>query len=74
MPLWKRTYCCNECGLVMDRDDNSAVNILTRFLARLGPYTQAIECGVLQVSCLDVVGMESTKAGEMQQLSMFEHI
>jgi putative transposase len=74
MPLWKRTYCCNECGLVMDRDDNSAVNILTRFLARLEPYTQAIECGVLQVSCLDVVGMESTQAGEMQQLSMFEHI
>ncbi len=24
MPLWKRTYCCMECGLVMDRDDNSA--------------------------------------------------
>ena len=35
MPLWKRAYCCAECGLVMDRDDNSAVNILTRFLARL---------------------------------------
>ena len=39
MPLWKRTYCCAECGLVMDRDDNSAVNILMRFLARLGPHT-----------------------------------
>ena len=25
MPLWKRTYCCTECGLVMDRDENSAV-------------------------------------------------
>jgi putative transposase len=24
MPLWKRTYHCKECGLVMDRDDNSA--------------------------------------------------
>ncbi|HZS75923.1 MAG TPA: transposase [Ktedonobacteraceae bacterium] len=35
MPLWKRTYRCRECGLVMDRDDNSAVNILMRFLARL---------------------------------------
>ena len=38
MPLWKRTYCCAECGLVMDRDENSAVNILMRFLARLGPH------------------------------------
>jgi len=39
MPLWKRTYCCTECGLIMDRDENSAVNILKRFLARLGPHT-----------------------------------
>ena len=39
MPLWKRTYCCTECGLVMDRDDNSAVNILTRYFARRGPHT-----------------------------------
>lgn len=46
MPLWKRTYCCVECGLVMDRDENSAINILTRFLARLAPHTQK-ECGVL---------------------------
>jgi putative transposase len=40
MPLWKRTYRCpNEnCGLVMDRDENSAVNIYQRFLARLGPH------------------------------------
>ena len=41
MPLWKRTYRCpNEaCRLVMDRDENSAVNILKRFFARLGPHT-----------------------------------
>src|SRR6266487_2034643 len=41
MPLWQRTYrCSNEnCGLVMDRDENSAVNIRERFLARLGPHT-----------------------------------
>jgi putative transposase len=47
MPLWKRTYCCMNCGLVMDRDDNSAVNILTRFLARRGPHTSSGMCGVL---------------------------
>jgi putative transposase len=39
MPLWKRTYRCGTCGLVMDRDENSAINILQRFLARLGPHT-----------------------------------
>ncbi len=39
MPLWMRTYHCENCGLVMDRDDNSAVNIYQRFLARLGPHT-----------------------------------
>ncbi len=52
MPLWKRTYCCTKCGLVMDRDENSACNILTRYLARLGPHTQ-IGCGVLQKDNLE---------------------
>ncbi len=48
MPLWKRTYRCRECGLVMDRDENSAVNILTRFLARLGPHTDdSVRCAVV---------------------------
>ncbi len=40
MPLWKRTYHCPQWGLVMDRDDNAARNILARFLARLGPYPE----------------------------------
>src|SRR5215472_1272305 len=31
MPLWKRTYRCGTCRLVMDRDENSAVNIRERF-------------------------------------------
>jgi putative transposase len=39
MPLWKRTYRCGTCGLVIDRDVNSAINIRQRFLARLGPHT-----------------------------------
>ena len=38
MPLYKRTYVCTECGLVRDRDEKSAVNILARYLARLGPH------------------------------------
>jgi IS605 OrfB family transposase len=41
MPLWKRTYRCGNpnCGLAMNRDENSAVNIRQRFLAQLGPHT-----------------------------------
>jgi IS605 OrfB family transposase len=39
MPLWVRMYRCANCGLVMDRDENSAINIYERFLARLGPHT-----------------------------------
>jgi putative transposase len=38
MPLWVRTYRCENCGLVMDRDENSALNIYQRFLARPGPH------------------------------------
>jgi putative transposase len=39
MPLWKWTYRCPNCGLVMDRDENSAVNIYQRFDAWLEPHT-----------------------------------
>ncbi len=51
MPLWKRTYRCpNEiCRLVMDRDENSAVNILKRYFARLGPHMEPIS-----MRCADV--------------------
>jgi putative transposase len=73
MPLWKRTYTCVECGLVRDRDENSAVNILTRFLARRGPHTPIVECGVLQVSETDVAITKMAQSGDVQQLSMFEH-
>lgn len=66
MPLWKRTYCCTECGLVMDRDDNSAVNILTRFFARLGPHTQEIECGVVQGMRVDVASTGLAQLHEVQ--------
>ncbi len=45
----KRTYRCMVCGLVMDRDENSAVNILTRYLARLGPHMERIS-----MRCADV--------------------
>jgi len=60
MPLWKRTYCCPNCGLVMDRDDNSAVNMLMRFLARRGPHTSFGTCGVLHEDQNSVEAMEAS--------------
>jgi len=51
MPLWQRTYRCKnpECRLVMDRDENSARNILKRYLAWLGPHMERIS-----MRCADV--------------------
>ncbi len=49
MPLYKRTYRCQNCGLVMDRDENSAHNLLARFFARLEPHMERIS-----VRCADV--------------------
>jgi putative transposase len=64
MPLWKRTYCCSnpDCCLVIDRDENSAVNILKRYLARLGPHTGD------PVRCADVFTAID------QCVNTFEHI
>jgi transposase len=41
MSLCVRTYRCENCGSVMDRDENSAVNIYERFLAGPPPHTPA---------------------------------
>ncbi len=72
MPLWKRTYHCGECGLIIDRDLNSAINILMRFLARRGPHTSFGTCGVLQE---DRNGVDTTRVSchaQVQQLNIVE--
>ena len=57
MPLYKRVYRCGNCGLVMDRDENSAVNIRERFLARLGPHTaDAVRCSAGDQGDVTVTG------------------
>ncbi len=71
MPLWKRTYCCMNCGLVMDRDENSAVNILTRFLARRGPHTSSGACGVLYADQNSVEVVEASCPIQVQQLKLW---
>jgi putative transposase len=51
MTFWRRTYRCpnTEWRLVIGRDENSAMNILKRYLPRLGPHTERIS-----VWCADV--------------------
>jgi putative transposase len=39
MPLGNRTYECNVCGNTLDRDSNSSVNILLRYLKRNALWT-----------------------------------
>jgi len=39
MPLSKRIYQCESCGTVLDRDQNSAINIMKRFLSRNALWT-----------------------------------
>ncbi len=50
MPLWMRTYRCENCGLVMDRDENSAINLYQQFVAGLPPHREFTPCGVLHAS------------------------
>ncbi|HTI14657.1 MAG TPA: transposase [Dictyobacter sp.] len=72
IPLWKRTYRCKntECRLVIDRDENSAVNILKRYLARLGPHTQP-ECGVLHADQYNGEVTEASCPTPVQQLKLW---
>lgn len=39
MPLEKRVYECGNCGNIMDRDRNSVINIMLRFLFQNGLWT-----------------------------------
>ncbi len=38
MPLMNREYVC-DCGNVIDRDRNSAINIMSRYLSQNGLWT-----------------------------------
>lgn len=73
MPLYKRVYHCENCGLAMGRDESSAHNILARFLARLGPHTLE-ECGVLHESKNSVEVLEASCHAHVQQLELFTHV
>ena len=40
MPLWIRTYKCSSCGVEIDRDLNSAINIKSKFLGKELAYVE----------------------------------
>ncbi|MDG6218415.1 MAG: transposase, partial [Candidatus Thermoplasmatota archaeon] len=40
MPLYQRTYHCEKCGNTLDRDVNSTVNIMLRFLSQNALWTR----------------------------------
>jgi putative transposase len=73
MPLYKRTYTCTECGLVLDRDENSALNILARYFARLGPHTPQA-CGVLHEDSNSVEVMQTSCSAQVQQLELWSYL
>ncbi len=39
LPLYQRIYHCKSCGTVLDRDQNSAINIMKRFLSHNALWT-----------------------------------
>jgi putative transposase len=71
MPLHKRTYRCPNCGLVMDRDDNSAITIYQRFVAWLRPHTSSEECGVLWEDGNSVEATRASCHAQVQQLKLW---
>jgi putative transposase len=71
MPLWKRTYRCLNCGLVLDRDDNSAINLYQRFIAGLPPHAPSGECGVLHEEGNSVEVMGASCHLQVQQLELW---
>ncbi len=49
MPLSKRTYTCNRCGMQMDRDINASINILNRAtLGQRGSHAQGDMASAIQ--------------------------
>jgi putative transposase len=74
LDLSVRTFVCETCGLVIDRDLNAAINILNEALKTTGSFSGSHACG--QSSSGLVTGSSETALGEtgtthQHGLSMF---
>ena len=62
LSLGERTYTCESCGLVLDRDVNAAINLLNEALRTTGSSSGSDACGVGSSGCFD--GNSETPHGE----------
>ena len=64
MPLSKRAYICNRCGMQMDRDINASINILNRAtLGQRGSHAQGDMASAIQQeskSCIEELRTDKT--------------
>ena len=67
LTLKDRTYICSNCGLIMDRDENSAVNILNKYEGMADAETGKV---------LKVPGLELAGASNLNRLGVttFDYI
>ena len=49
--LTQRVHSCYHCGLILDRDENAALNILQRALKEPGPVGAVASCGAVTEPC-----------------------
>ena len=58
MPFYQRIYHCESCGTVLDRDQNSAINIMKRFLSYNALWTsyQCFEKNIRNLQCRQNIG------------------
>ena len=65
MPLSKRTYTCNRCGMQMDRDINASINILNRAtLGQRGSHAQGENIRPQQGAILNELRTYPANAGK----------
>jgi putative transposase len=54
--LSDRTFICQECGLVLDRDLNAAINILNEALRTTGSFSESDACGESSSGLMETSG------------------
>ncbi|MHA2305599.1 MAG: RNA-guided endonuclease InsQ/TnpB family protein [Candidatus Hodarchaeales archaeon] len=68
IPLHQRIYQCESCGTVLDRDQNSAINIMKRFLSFNALWTsyQCFEKNLQNIGNLRYTANDKTKVSSQR--------